>query len=197
MLKKTEELNRKIDEMVDSIDPDDIEMVNYMKQEVQNLEDEREMAIARICFIRMQIEGEKPTQYFCKMNKKIQAKAQFEEILLEEVDKNGKEVTRVIKDQDEIEKEVRKFYSNLYKEGRTCVDKETIIRNIETVTKIDEEDIKRLDTEITEEEVSCTLKNTKNNVAPGPGGFGGAFYKVFWKYFKKIVVPYPELRPKL
>ena len=56
------------------------------------------------------------------------------------------------------------------------------------MTKIDEESIKRLDNEITEEEVSCTLKNTKNNVAPGLGGFGGAFYKVFWKYFKKIVV---------
>ena len=116
------------------------------------------MAIARKCFVRMQIEGEKPTQYFCKMNKRFQAKAQFEEIHLEEVDKNGKEVTKVIRDQEEIEKEVRKFYSNLYREGKTQVDKETIIRNIEAVTKIDEEEIKRLDTEITEEEVSSTLK---------------------------------------
>merc|ERR1711888_500077 len=106
LLKKTEELSKKIDEMADLIDPDDIEVVNYMKQEVQNLQDERELAIARKCFVKMQIEGEKPTQYFCKMNKKIQAKAQFEEILLEEFDKNGKEVTKVIKDQDEIEKEV-------------------------------------------------------------------------------------------
>ena len=56
------------------------------------------------------------------------------------------------------------------------------------LTKINEEDTKRLDTKITEEEVSSTLKNTKNNVAPGPGGFGGAFYKVFWRYFKQIVV---------
>ena len=174
--------------MADSIEPEDIEVVNYMKQEVQNLEDEQELARARKSFVKMQIEGEKPTQYFCKMNRKIRAKAQFEEILLEDFDKNGKEVTKVIKDQDEIEKEVRKFYSNLFKEGRTCVDKETIIRNIETMTKVDEESIERLDNEITEEEVSCTLKNTKNNVAPGPGGFGGAFYKVFWKYLKQIVV---------
>ena len=53
---------------------------------------------------------------------------------------------------------------------------------------MDEEDAKRLDTEITKEEVSRTLKNTKNNEASGPGGFGGAFYKMFWKYFKQIVV---------
>ena len=36
--------------------------------------------------------------------------------------------------------------------------------------------------------MSSTLKVTKNNVAPGPGGFGGAFYKMFWKYLKYIVV---------
>ena len=45
-----------------------------------------------------------------------------------------------------------------------------------------------MDTEITEEEVSSTLKNPINNVAPGPGGFGGAFYKMFWIYFKQIIV---------
>ena len=119
-----------------------------MKQEVQNLEDEREMANARKCFVKMQLEGEKPTRYFCKMNKKFQAKAQFEEIHLEEVDNRGREVTKVIRDQDEIEKEVRKFYSNLYIKGEAHVDKDVIIRNIEAVTKIDEEDTKRLDIEI-------------------------------------------------
>ena len=25
-------------------------------------------------------------------------------------------------------------------------------------------------------------------MAPGPGGFSGAFYKMFWKYLKQIVV---------
>ena len=145
-----------------------------MKLEVQNLEDEKEMAIARQCFVKMQLEGEKPTKYFCKMNKKFQTKAQFKEIHLEEVDHNSKEVTRVVRDQEEIEKEVRMFYSNLYSEGKMHVDKDEIIRSIETVTKIDEEDAKRLEFEITEEEVSSTLKNT-NNVAPGLGGFGGAF----------------------
>ena len=131
-------------------------MVNFMKQEVQDLEEEREMAIARKCFVRMQLEGEKPTRFFCKMNKKFQAKAQFEKIHLEEVDHRGKEVTKVIQDQETIEKEVRKFYCNLYSEGEANVDKDEIIRNIEAVTKIDEEDAKRLDTEITEEEVSST-----------------------------------------
>ena len=38
------------------------------------------------------------------------------------------------------------------------------------------------------EEVSKTLKNTRNNVAPGVGGFTGAFYKVFWCFLKQIVL---------
>ena len=38
------------------------------------------------------------------------------------------------------------------------------------------------------EEVSRTLKNTKNNVAPGAGGFSGSFYKVFWCVMKFIVL---------
>ena len=54
--------------------------------------------------------------------------------------------------------------------------------------KLELEDSRRLECEITEDEVSVTLKNTKNNMAPGPGGFGGAFYKVFWKYLKCIVM---------
>ena len=65
LLKKTEELNRKIDEKAGLIEPEDIEMVNFLKLEVQNIEDEKDMAAARKSFERMQLEGEKPTRYFC------------------------------------------------------------------------------------------------------------------------------------
>ena len=46
--------------------------------------------------------------------------------------------------------------------------------------KISEEESCQLEKKITMEEVSRTLKNTKNNVAPGAVGFTGSFYKVFW-----------------
>ena len=91
------------------------------------------------------------------MNKKFHEKAQFEEIILEEVNEDGKETTRVVKDQEEIEKEVGNFYSNLYRESETRVDKDEIIKSIETMTKINKEDVKRLELEITEGEVSSTL----------------------------------------
>ena len=54
------------------------------------------------------------------------------------------------------------------------------MRNIANVKKVCEEDKMGMERKISEDEVSNTLKNTKNNVAPGHGGFGGSFYKVFW-----------------
>ena len=58
MLKKTKELNDFIDEKANSMEEEDIAMVEALKQEVQEVEDERDMAIARKQFVKMQLEGE-------------------------------------------------------------------------------------------------------------------------------------------
>ena len=105
-----------------------------------------------------------------------------------EENKKGKEEVRVVTKQREIEWDVRKFHWSLYGKHEAMVDKEEILQSIDSLTEMDPEDNQKLECGITEEEVLLTLKNTKNNVVPGPGGFGGAFYKVFWKYLKKIVV---------
>ena len=84
----------------------------------------------------MQLESERPMKYFCRMNKKIGVKAQFETLHVEDVDEDGKKIIRVVQDQKEIEWEVRKYYYNLYSEKETRVDKEEILQNIENVTKI-------------------------------------------------------------
>ena len=49
------------------------------------------MSIARKSLLKMQLEGEKPTRFFCKMNRKPLARVQFEEVHLEEVDEKRKE----------------------------------------------------------------------------------------------------------
>merc|ERR1711888_9751 len=127
-------------------------------------------------------------RFFCRMNKKMGAKAQFEVLHVEEEDKDGKNVIRIVQEQNEIEMEVRKFYCKLYCEKETKVDKIEITQSIEQVTEISDVDRCRLECEITEGEVAVTLMQTRNNVAPGPGGFGGGYYKMFWKYFKRVVV---------
>merc|ERR1711895_332248 len=47
MLKTKSEYCRKIDEKANSVEDEDIKEVNFLKQEMQNLEEERDMAIAR------------------------------------------------------------------------------------------------------------------------------------------------------
>ena len=76
-----------------------------------------------------------------------------------------------------------KYYWKLYSEHEAKVDKEEILRNIDVLPKLKLEDCRRLECEITEDEVSVTLKNTKNNMAPGLGGFG-FFLQSFLVLFK-------------
>ena len=63
-----------------------------------------------------------------------------------------------------------------------------ILENIAELKKLCLDDKSRLEVKITREEVCNTLKQTCINVDPGPGGFGGAFYKVFWKFLKNVVI---------
>ena len=127
MLSTIADLNKKIDKKSNSVENEDIEEVFFLKHEVQNLEEERDMAIARKKFTQMQLEGERPTKFFCKMNKKIGSKAQFETLHVEDVDENGVKTIIIVQEQDAIEQEVREFYCNLYMEKEAAVDKNVIL----------------------------------------------------------------------
>ena len=116
------------------------------------------------------------------MNKKRLEKAQFDERHIVEKKNNGYDEIRVVKEPKAVEWEVRKYYWNLYKEQETNVDTEEILESITELKKVNLDDKSRLEQKVTGEEVSNTLKQTQNNVAPGPGVFGESFYKVFWKY---------------
>ena len=110
---------------------------------MQKIEDERDMAIARKHFVKMQLEGDKPLRFFCKMTKKMLAKAQFEELHIIEKDKEGKERVKIITEQKSIEWEVWKYYYNLYGPQEARINKEEILQDIEVLTKLNQEDNKR------------------------------------------------------
>ena len=122
------------------------------------------------------------------MNRKMKSRAQFEEVHMKEKNERGEEVIRVVKKQSSVEWEVRKYYWSLYRKEETFGRKQDILEKIGEVKRISEEENCQLEKKITMEEVSNTLKNTKNNVAPGAGGFKGSFYKVFWCFIKKIAL---------
>ena len=96
--------------------------MNLLKEEAQEIEDERETVAARKYFAKMQLEGKKPTKFFCKLNKKHLEKAQFEELHVVEKKPNGEEVIKIVTDQKAIEWEVRKFYWNLYQDEEKKID---------------------------------------------------------------------------
>ena len=64
MLRRTKELNYLIEQRQNLIEQEDLEMVEVLKREVQELEDERDMALARKQFAKIQLEGEKPSKFF-------------------------------------------------------------------------------------------------------------------------------------
>ena len=55
-------MNEEIERLVNSDDPEDIVKVNLLKNEAQELENERDAAIAKKYFAKMQLAGEKPTK---------------------------------------------------------------------------------------------------------------------------------------
>ena len=82
-------------------------------------------------------------------------------------------MVRVVKEQKKVEWEVKKYYWNLYKEQETNVDTEEILESIAELKRVSLDNKSSLEQKVTGEEVSNTLKQTQNNVAPGPGGLGG------------------------
>ena len=87
---KTDLLESKIDKLQNSQEEEDIERVNNMKKELQEIEDEKDMTNAKRYFVKNQLEGERPTRFFCSMNRKMKSKAQFEEVNVKETNERGK-----------------------------------------------------------------------------------------------------------
>ena len=53
---------------------------------------------------------------------------------------------------------------------------------------ITDDQANRLEGLLTVEEISCTLKNMKNDKSPGLSGFSANFFKVFWKQLGVFVL---------
>ena len=93
-----------------------------------------------------------------------------------------------ITDATMITEEIKTFHTNLYKlKENTILDGEfsTLLRDL---PKLTEEEAEKLNGNLTLQEVSKALKNTKNNKSPGTDGFSVEFYKFFWTDLGAFVV---------
>ena len=127
-------------------------------------------------------EGEKPSKFFCN----LEAKNFSNKIIPKIIKENGK----ILNKQQDIMKEVKSFYENLYSSNDSCrkeFNLETELENI-PARKLSNEQSDRLEGLINYEEAKETLKNMKNDKSPGSSGFTTEFFKMFWGELGHFVV---------
>lgn len=148
-------------EKLESITDINTDLISAKKTELENLRKEKLQGHIIRSRAKWVEEGEKPTKYFCNLERRNFINKTIKKVELEE--------NRTIYNQSEILQQIKIFYENLY----TCKDSELIDINIAEVIKLS--DIPRLDKHtaeslegnVSEKEILSALKNMKNNKTPG------------------------------
>ena len=125
--------------------------------------------------------GEKPTKFFCQLERKTFLDKTIKNISLE----NGKFVTT----QNEILDHVKLYYQNLFKSRDSSLsdaDRDRLLKSI-PINKLEEKDNCLLKGSLTISELGEALKNMKHNKTPGIDSFPAEFLKVFWGKLKFLV----------
>ena len=124
------------------------------------------------------VEGEKPTKFFCALEKNHNAQRFISKLVI--LDKDNNEV--LIKDQKLIDGEARSYYKNLYDNKDSLITKQLddFIEIDSQYNKLTPEQSDPIEGDITLEELTSILRKTRNDSSPGSTGFTYAFYKTFW-----------------
>ena len=115
-------------------------------------------------------EGEKPTKYFCSLEKRNFTNKNLTKI----VNDKGEHIT----DQKHILEQIKQFYESLYSDNDMDledVDLNKLLQGVK-VPKLSGNIIEMLEKQITIDEIGNTLKNMKNDKSPGPDGFTAEFF---------------------
>ena len=81
-----------------------------IQEEIQQLKDRQEREKSNKSFPKLNIEGEKPPKYFCRLEKQVRKSTLLDSLFMD----NYETVEEEIFDQEKIEKEVKYFYQKLY-----------------------------------------------------------------------------------
>ena len=138
---------------------------------------------------RYKIEGEKPTKMFCALEKYNGVQKYVPQLI---VDKAEGE-TEIITEQKKIEKEIFRFYEELYTNRDDNLEYDQVEKYLEPmdlseVPRVAERQKENMEGLLTLEEMSQYLKKNKINVSPGSTGFTNEFYKFFWRDIKHFVI---------
>ncbi|MCP3681025.1 MAG: hypothetical protein GY782_12690, partial [Gammaproteobacteria bacterium] len=110
---------------------------------------------------KLLLEGEKPTKYFCSLQKIVEKNSGITELHIEHAQDGQPPIIEVIKDQAAIEGKITSFYSNLYSRRdseASTARLEQFIKNSPLIKKLSQEQREKLDMQISEAEVSNYLR---------------------------------------
>ncbi|KAK3084078.1 hypothetical protein FSP39_007782 [Pinctada imbricata] len=146
-----------------------------LKEELENYRKEKMKGVMVRTRARWIEEGEKPSKYFCSMERRNYVNKTLTKLL----DDND----RVITHQTEILDTIKSFYKDLYS------SRDEILNDIDlnstfsdsNIPKLNENQKLTLEGDLTMKEAGEVLRNMKNNKTPGPDGFTAEFFKFFWK----------------
>ena len=130
-------------------------------------------------------EGEKPTKFFCSLEKHCGVQKFIPKLIIE---RDGE--TCEIENQAAIENEIYKYYSELFSEKPTEITEivDFLGDSVDSCAKLTNVQRDLMEGLLTVKEITSYLKKTKNNVAPGSSGFTNEFYKFFWLGLKVFIV---------
>ena len=179
---REDELKSKIRNIEHTLTDDKSEEYLQYTTELKHINEEKLKAYMIRSKAYWAIEGEKPTQYFCGLEKTNYTNKTIHKIVKED----GTEITS----QKQILDEIKLFYENLYKAKDDQLGDDNMDEYLacDDTPKLSEADSNSIEGNINIAEATEVLKNMKNNKSPGTSGFGADFYKVFWKKLGVFVV---------
>lgn len=150
-----------------------LDMINDLERDLEEIRKYELKGLLLRSHCKWIEDGEKPTKYFCALEKRNYVNKNISKLDIE-----GKHINK----QEEILQEVKKFYKQLYANKDQDLDDvnlKDLLQKVE-VPKINNKIKEILDAEITKQEVLQALKNFKNDKTPGTDGFTAEFLKNFW-----------------
>lgn len=149
-----------------------------LKRTQEFLEDEHESKTKAAMFrskSKFYNEGEKNSKYFFQLEKTKYNQKNRNQLI-------APDTGLLVKDPQQILKEEALFFKRLYKKGNA----KGILGNNDSQVKINENDKKELDREMSISELSKALSGMENDKTPGEDGLTASFFKVFWIKIKEV-----------
>ena len=137
------------------------------------------------------IKGDRVNATQCKIDKNIATQRYISKLIKRIPQQDGTVLEIIIENQDEIDEIIRAFYTDLYASKNdqiTIRHIEDFLPNTINTKKLTDQDREELESPITLEELTATLKRSKSSSSPGPSGLSFLWYKQFWDQIKHLML---------